>query len=322
MLVDPTIENMLIGSGKTRAKTKKHKKKKIYHGPLETFDKSVIQNISKFLIKGEGPKFSDDLALEIIESSGFFPLCWDLDRDLYPLLQKHPEIAERLNLSMAKDFGAIRKTKEGEKSLFDAVHKGDVSSMKGLLSAGVNVNAMDSDRYSPLHWAAYYGYEECIKGILDLKIPGTDVNIKGEYNKTPLHEAVTQNHNECVKILLSAPGIDVNARTEDERTPLHWGVDYKSMECIKTLLADPRIDANAVDRDGRTPRDIAIANAEGNQDIVELFKNIPMNNKGGKPKTKSSKETTTYCGKKYVVRIGSRGGRYILVGTEKKKVYV
>lgn len=51
---------------------------------------------------------------------------------------------------------------------------------------------------------------------------------------------------------------------------------------------------------------------------IDIFK-PESDKKGGKP-IKSNKYT--YKGKSYTVRTGSKGGKYILVGSEKKKVYI
>ena len=211
-------------------------------------------------------------------------------------------------------------SKELVKNFFEAIKRDDVKSMQKALAEGnidvIKVENEEND-YSPLHWAAFYGCKECIEELL---ARGVNVNMVGEYDKTPLHEAATQGRADCVALLLSVPGIEVNAKTKDGRTPLHWAADYGNFDCVEILLADPRVTMNAKDRDHKTPLDLAKKGEYSN--IVKLFDEKKQDSRGGKPKTKSSKETTIYSDKKYVVRIGSRGGRYILVGTEKKKVYV
>ncbi|KAK7083504.1 hypothetical protein SK128_026936, partial [Halocaridina rubra] len=49
-----------------------------------------------------------------------------------------------------------------------------------------DVNKLDGDQLSPLHYAARYNHIETVKALLDHQ---ADVNIKGQDDMTPLHYA-------------------------------------------------------------------------------------------------------------------------------------
>jgi len=353
---------------------------------LANIDKLPFQIIVSKWEKGAGPEYEERFAIRVIKDVGFFPLCWDLDKHLYPLLQEHPELVNELQLGLAnkytilppeekpkegeteaekqareKERQKLKKTrrdpKEGVNSLIDAAFNGWESAIQGLLNAGVHVNAADNEGWTPLHWAAFKGHKACVDRLLKapgvqvnaatkngwtplhwaadkgheacvarlLDAPEVNVNAKGEYGWTPLHSAAEKGHVACVARLLDAPGVNVNAKGEYGWTPLHWAAFKGHKACVDLLLKAPGVQVNAKNNEGKTPIDVA-----KKTEIKEMFekpekgKKTSSSSSGGKPKTKPnvSKDYVTYTGKKYMVRVGSKGGKYILVGAEKRKVYV
>ena len=283
--------------------------------------------------KGAGPKYEEKFAIRVIKDVGFFPLCWDLDKDLYPLLRKQndpkekkmvEELVNNLKIELAKKYTILppeeepkegeteaekqaretrekkrycfsktrRDPKEGVGSLIDAATDGRELAIQGLLNAGVRVNAADSEGQTPLFFAAFNGHEACVARLLDA--PGVQVNAANKDGWTPLHLAAHNGNEACVARLLKDPGVQVNAADNNGWTPLHWA----TKPIIKQMLEEA--------------------------EKAEKRKKASSSSSGGKPKTKPkvSKDYVTYTGKKYVVRVGSKGGKYILVGAEKKKVYV
>ena len=95
-------------------------------------------------------------------------------------------------------------------AVYEAVEKGDISTVKQYLDWGVNVNARDGDSMTPLHRA---GSEE-IAELLIAK--GADVNAKDRYGWTPLHYA------RSVKLaeLLIANGADIQAKSQYTKSEL------------------------------------------------------------------------------------------------------
>uniref|UniRef100_A0A8I3WJR2 Ankyrin repeat domain 55 n=1 Tax=Callithrix jacchus TaxID=9483 RepID=A0A8I3WJR2_CALJA len=73
-----------------------------------------------------------------------------------------------------------------------------------------NLQALDVDDRTPLHWAAAAGKAECVQSLLEL---GMDSNLRDINESTPLAYALYCGHSECVKLLSQ------ESRTEPTRPP-------------------------------------------------------------------------------------------------------
>ena len=101
-------------------------------------------------------------------------------------------------------------------SILEAANKGNIEAVKQHLDAGTDVNAKDSARWTPLHYAAANGHKEVVELLI---ARGADVNAKDVNGGTPLHIASVQGHKETAQLLI-AKGAEVNAKYEDGGTPL------------------------------------------------------------------------------------------------------
>ena len=130
----------------------------------------------------------------------------------------------------------------------------------------VNANA-DNNGDTPLHGAAWNGYTELVKILLETK---ADVNArKRDDGATPLYIASIRGHTEIVKLLLDYKA-DVNMGLTNGDTPLHTAVWNGHPEVVKILL-EKKADVNASKHDGATPLDIAAIT--GNIEIMKLLLN-------------------------------------------------
>ena len=101
-------------------------------------------------------------------------------------------------------------------SILDAATDGNIEAVKKHLAAGMDVNTRDNNKWTPLHYAAYYGH----KAVAELLIAEVaDVNAKSDDGWTPLHDATSIGHKEIVELLL-AKGANVNAKNNYGNTPL------------------------------------------------------------------------------------------------------
>lgn len=290
----------------------------------------VARNIvSKWTI-GHGPDYDDTLAVWIITTINFFPSCWNLDTYLYPLLQKNPKkLSNKLNLSIHNQFKITRQPNEGYVSLIKAIENDEVECVRGLLSAGVDVNSKDRTRKTPLCWASFHRKPDCIKVILTF--PEVDVNSGCTSDWTALHTAAFNDDDESIKLLLADPKINVNAKALDDsrNTPLHIAAKFGKTNSVETLLKDERVDVNAKNRFDDTPLDVAKTNniANKNDNAIKIFEKFNIDKTNNTNKTSETEKTgganyIMYKGKKYKTHIGKKGGKYILVGKDKKKVYI
>nr|XP_007971093.2 ankyrin repeat domain-containing protein 55 [Chlorocebus sabaeus] len=76
--------------------------------------------------------------------------------------------------------------------------------------AECNLQALDVDDRTPLHWAAAAGKVECVQSLLEL---GMDSNLRDINESTPLAYALYCGHTACVKLLSQ------ESRTESTRPP-------------------------------------------------------------------------------------------------------
>lgn len=103
-----------------------------------------------------------------------------------------------------------------------------------LISKGAHVNAKDKKRgYTPLYYAAKYGYKELVEYLL---ANGADANSKSKDNATPLQRAAEKGHLDIVKLLVSH-GADINVKDNYSMTALHFAVQKRHFDIIKYLVS-------------------------------------------------------------------------------------
>ena len=122
---------------------------------------------------------------------------------------------------------------ETDHALLDAAEKGNIEAVKQAIADGADVDAKDSDRWTPLHNAALKGHKEIVE-LLIAKC--ADLNAKGRSGWTPLHFAANGGDREVAKLLI-AKGADLNAKTSDGVTPLDWAEDVKNWQRSETKVA-------------------------------------------------------------------------------------
>ena len=111
--------------------------------------------------------------------------------------------------------------------------QGDVDKIIILLSEGAdNINAVDINGMTPLHYAASEGHFKIIQILSD---HGANVNLADANGKTPLHYAVIKGHSQAVKILLDR-GADIEAMDSNRQTPYYIAIDKFHSEIIKIFI--------------------------------------------------------------------------------------
>eukprot|EP00742_Colponemidia_sp_Colp-10_P004828 GILJ01005154.1.p1 GENE.GILJ01005154.1~~GILJ01005154.1.p1 ORF type:complete len:430 (+),score=87.51 GILJ01005154.1:95-1291(+) len=152
--------------------------------------------------------------------------------------------------------------------------------MASLVKYKADVNGVDLEGNSALHWASRMGQVSSIQFLLDR---GTKKNVVGGSEKTTaLHQAVAEGHDGAVELLLSRK-FDVNAGDAKKNTPLHYAVIYGQGN-IALLLLEQGANVNAQNEDGDTP--LHLAYAEQKQNLANRFiaagANVDIVNKEGR----------------------------------------
>ena len=133
--------------------------------------------------------------------------------------------------------------------------KGDLKEVTRLLrDPSLDVNALDGEGMSALHWAAAYNEAKMVKLLLDH--PLIDPNALGRRKMTPLHKAAVGGSLGALEILLSDPRVEVDAANCWEETPLFLAAHNGDFGICFSLLQSGACQ-NVTDRWGNSPADVA-----------------------------------------------------------------
>ena len=170
------------------------------------------------------------------------PLCWAAAYGRY-------ELCEWLLSQKAR---VLSKDKYKRTPLMMAVKNGHVRVASLLLQNGSEWNHVDSSSNSVLHYAAGFGWRECI----DLLVKhGADINAANMWKITPITIAMLKNHQGIVKELLKRDDIDVNGKDDQGRTLLTMVLsdlsDPTVFDFVK-FLVEKGADPTLTDVDGDT----------------------------------------------------------------------
>lgn len=163
-------------------------------------------------------------------------------------------------------------TSNTQEDLTQAAVYGNLSRVKALLAARVNVNATDAFGKTALMHAAQFGYLDVVQALLNA---GADVNAKEDtYGTTALMLAV--DYPQIVRVLLDAKA-DVDAKTNmggmfrpsKGSTALMIAAQHGQIAVVNALLADGA-DVNASDDKGATALILA-SHEHGN---VRVYTNV------------------------------------------------
>ncbi len=130
-------------------------------------------------------------------------------------------------------FPEIHSEIDDTTPLINAAIENDVAKIESLLDEGMDINEMDFEGSTALHWAVYYSSYEAAEALLKA---GADPNTVDEYETTPLFSAVFAEDLEMVKLLLKY-GVDIDYKDSTGSTAYDYAVDYEYNE-LATLLSE------------------------------------------------------------------------------------
>ncbi|KAK9035430.1 hypothetical protein V6N11_077470 [Hibiscus sabdariffa] len=153
------------------------------------------------------------------------------------------------------------KDDEGKTPLIWATAHKHFPSAVYLIDSGANLNAMNNQGCTVLHFAAT-GPKKLLKVLISR---GADVDAKPAA-VTPLQFAVRDGKSDCVKVLLEN-NANLNTNSDDDICLLMLAIAQGSMECLTLLLkagADPNISST-----GLRPLDLAAY--KGDTEIIKCL---------------------------------------------------
>jgi uncharacterized protein len=150
----------------------------------------------------------------------------------------------------------------------EAAQTGDLSRLRELLEGNPAFASMpDSQGYTPLHYAAYFGQLEAARFLLGIGAEMSAVSMDPLRNH-PLHAAASSGHGEVVQLLLEA-GADPNAEQTGRWTPLHGAAAAGHLGIVRALLARGA-DTARQSVSGATP--LALAEEKGHVEVVRVLR--------------------------------------------------
>ncbi|KAK9697904.1 hypothetical protein RND81_08G068500 [Saponaria officinalis] len=161
--------------------------------------------------------------------------------------------AARFILEHGGDVHAADHT--GQTALHWSAVRGAVQVAELLMQEGARVNAADMYGYQTTHVAAQYGqaaflYHMVMKWNADPDVPDND-------GRSPLHWAAYKGFADCIRLLLF---LDAYRGRQDKEgcTPLHWAAIRGNMEaCTVLVQAGKKEDLMMTDNTGLTPAQLA-----------------------------------------------------------------
>jgi ankyrin repeat protein len=151
-------------------------------------------------------------------------------------------------------------------ALMKAVQHNNAASVRELIAQGVNVNELDENRDAPLIMAAYKGYTDIVKLLLEA---GADVTaVDPGMKATALHAAAYAGHAAAARLLIEY-GIEIDKQGPyNGYTALHDAVWQNNVEVAEVLIhAGANLDITS--HSGETP--LAFAKNKKHHVIVALI---------------------------------------------------
>ena len=139
-----------------------------------------------------------------------------------------------LLLKKGTDIKAKNAMQLDRTPLWAAINGGRDEMLELVIALGVNVNAPDTNKLTPLHFAA--GPPDQAKMVETLLKNGANINAQQGVGATPLFHAVYHKASKSVRVLLKH-GADKNIAGQGDMTPVDLARALKNREMVRLLTA-------------------------------------------------------------------------------------
>ncbi|ORX53769.1 ankyrin [Piromyces finnis] len=161
-----------------------------------------------------------------------------------------------------KSMDINSQDKYGMTLLMYVIQRKDQNMIKYLIERKPDIDIIDNDGWSYLHYACKYGFEDLVKYLIVnniLKQNSSFIDAYTHQRFTPFRLAIDNNNENIVKLLINHDKnrIDVNLQDIDGCTPLHY-VMMAGYENMAIYLKNKGAKINIKNRKGETPLLLAL----------------------------------------------------------------
>jgi uncharacterized protein len=151
-------------------------------------------------------------------------------------------------------------------ALMNAVTSNDANKVRELIAQGVNIDEADASGDSPLIMAAYKGYAEIVRLLLEA---GADVSVVDPgMQATALHAAAYAGRTEAAKLLIDYH-IDINKQgPKNGYTALHDAIWQNNIDTARVII-DGGANLHLKSHSGQTP--LEFAQTRNQREIVVMI---------------------------------------------------
>ncbi len=151
--------------------------------------------------------------------------------------------------------------------LASLIQAGNRKAALDMIRAGADVNEVQPDGTSPIHWAVYRADYEILEALIAKK---AKANVTNELGSTPLAEAIKLDDSRIVKMLLDA-GSGPEGANEDGQTALMLAIKDGDLSIVQ-MLVNAGANVNAVEKvQNQTPLMWAAVAPRNAAEIVKLL---------------------------------------------------
>ena len=167
--------------------------------------------------------------INIQNASGFTPLHYSCYKGNMQIIKELINLGSNISLKNKKGLNVLHLASQGNQvnvlAYFIEKYKIDPMSLDEVYS-------------TPLHWACYFGCENCADFLLSYK--RVNINFCDKEGRTPLHIAVLSENINLIKKLVRF-GADKNAKDNNDNTPLELAEIKKKKNVVKILKKEKKI---------------------------------------------------------------------------------
>ena len=145
-----------------------------------------------------------------------------------------------------------------------SAERGDVNTARQLIADGVDIDARDKNRSTPLMAASYFGHKEIVHLLLDGE---ADLELTDNMGRTALMYASEAGNTDIAELLI-LQGADIDVRDNEGLTALTIGCYFEQLEIVELLLTQ-NAEMDMYSDDGFTP--LMSAAFRGNLELLSLL---------------------------------------------------